>query len=228
MKVTNNQNNFNGTTNFNGPVQFVGGDIINESTDSKQDKVKYTPEPKWRSPFTLAVLSWISVIIGIFGLFPIGKILANELSFFKGNMQTVEQFPVQTYLMISIIFVLLFVLFFRLRRIAKKQIRVPLILNYAISGYDRRITLEKIHVDKCHTKINHNRFMRITLEKIHVDKCPQCGGKMKYYNKPVEWREIVRTDGSVKYEVTKKVPVLECRRNPKHCYEVDPAEDRVK
>ena len=51
---------------------------------------------------------------------------------------------------------------------------------------------------------------------------------MKYYNKPVEWREIVRTDGSVKYEVTKKVPVLECRRNPKHCYEVDPAEDRVK
>ncbi len=44
MKVTNNQNNFNGTTNFNGPVQFVGGDIINESTDSKQDKVKYTPE----------------------------------------------------------------------------------------------------------------------------------------------------------------------------------------
>lgn len=206
MKVTNNQNNFNGTTNFNGPVQFVGGDIINESTDSKQDKVKYTPEPKWRSPFTLAVLSWISVIIGIFGLFPIGKILANELSFFKGNMQTVEKFPVQTYLMISIIFVLLFVLFFRLRRIAKKQIRVPLILNYAISGYDRRITLEKIH----------------------VDKCPQCGGKMKYYNKPVEWREIVRTDGSVKYEVTKKVSVLECRRNPKHCYEVDPAEDRVK
>ena len=168
--------------------------------------MKYTPEPKWRSPFTLAVLSWISVIIGIFGLFPIGKILANELNFFKGNMQTVEKFPVQTYLMISIIFVLLFVLFFRLRRIAKKQIRVPLILNYAISGYDRRITLKKIH----------------------VDKCPQCGGKMKYYNKPVEWREIVRTDGSVKYEVTKKVPVLECRRNPKHCYEVDPAEDRVK
>ena len=27
MKVTNNQNNFNGTTNFNGPVQFVGGDM---------------------------------------------------------------------------------------------------------------------------------------------------------------------------------------------------------
>ncbi len=206
MKVTNNQNNFNGPTNFNGPVQFAGGDIINETSASKKDEAKYTPEPKWRSPFTLAVLSWISVIIGILGLFPFGKILANALCLFKGNVQTVLDFPVQTYSVIFIIFALLFVLFFSLRRIAKKQIRVPLILNYAISGYGRRITLEKIH----------------------IDKCPQCGGKMKYYNKPVKWREIVRADGSIKREVIKKVPALECRRNEKHWYEVDPAEDKVK
>ena len=202
MKVNNNQNNFNGSTNFNGPVQLAGGDIINEISASKQDEAKYTPEPKWRSPFTLAVLSWISVIIGILGLFPVGKILANVLSLFKGNVQAVLDFPVQTY---SVIFVV-FILFFSLRRIAKKQIRVPLILNYAINGYGRRITLEKIH----------------------IDKCPQCGGEMKYYNKPVEWREIVRADGSIKCEVTKKVPALECRRNAKHWYEVDPAEDEVK
>lgn len=206
MKVNNNQNNFNGSTNFNGPVQLAGGDIINEISASKQDEAKYTPEPKWRSPFTLAVLSWISVIIGILGLFPVGKILANVLSLFKGNVQAVLDFPVQTYSVIFVIFALLFILFFSLRRIAKKQIRVPLILNYAINGYGRRITLEKIH----------------------IDKCPQCGGEMKYYNKPVEWREIVRVDGSIKCEVTKKVPALECRRNAKHWYEVDPAEDEVK
>lgn len=206
MKVNNNQNNFNGSTNFNGPVQLAGGDIINEISASKQDEAKYTPEPKWRSPFTLAVLSWISVIIGILGLFPVGKILANVLSLFKGNVQAVLDFPVQTYSVIFVIFALLFILFFSLRRIAKKQIRVPLILNYAINGYGRRITLEKIH----------------------IDKCPQCGGEMKYYNKPVEWREIVRADGSIKCEVTKKVPALECRRNAKHWYEVDPAEDEVK
>ena len=206
MKVNNNQNNFNRSTNFNGPVQLAGGDIINEISASKQDEAKYTPEPKWRSPFTLAVLSWISVIIGILGLFPVGKILANVLSLFKGNVQAVLDFPVQTYSVIFVIFALLFILFFSLRRIAKKQIRVPLILNYAINGYGRRITLEKIH----------------------IDKCPQCGGEMKYYNKPVEWREIVRADGSIKCEVTKKVPALECRRNAKHWYEVDPAEDEVK
>ena len=206
MKVNNNQNNFNGSTNFNGPVQLAGGDIINEISASKQDEAKYTPEPKWRSPFTLAVLSWISVIIGILGLFPVGKILANVLSLFKGNVQAVLDFPVQTYSVIFVIFALLFILFFSLRRIAKKQIRVPLILNYAINGYGTRNTLEKIH----------------------IDKCPQCGGEMKYYNKPVEWREIVRADGSIKCEVTKKVPALECRRNAKHWYEVDPAEDEVK
>lgn len=205
MKVTNNQNNFNGTTNFNGPVHFAGGDIINETSASKQDEAKYTPEPKWRSPFTLAALSWISVIIGMLGLFPVGKILTNALSLLKGNVQTVLDFPVQTYFVIFIIFALLFMLFFSLRRIAKKQIRVPLILNYAISGYGRRITLEKIH----------------------IDECPRCGGKMKYYNKPVEVDNYY-SDGKIKREVTKRIPVLECKRNSEHWYKVDPAEDKVK
>lgn len=66
------------------------------------------------------------------------------------------------------------------------------------------------------------------IEKIHIEGCPQCGGKMKYYNKPVEWREILRSDGSTKREVTKRIPVLECKRNAEHWYAVDPAEDRVK
>ena len=51
---------------------------------------------------------------------------------------------------------------------------------------------------------------------------------MRYYNKPVEWKEVLRSDGSVKNEVTKRVPALECKRNSKHWYEVDPAEDKVK
>lgn len=208
MKVTNNKNNFNGTTTINGPVQFAERDIINiiPASKPKQDEAKYTPEPKWRSPFTLALLSWISVIIGILGVFPAGKILANILNLFKGNKQTVLDFPMQTYLVILTIFTLLYILFFSLRKIAKKQIRVPLILNYAISGYGRRITLEKIH----------------------IDKCPRCGGKMKYYNKPVEWIDNYYGAGRTKREITKRIPVLECKRNSEHYYEVDPAEDRVK
>ena len=206
MKDTNNQNNFNGTTNFNGPVQFAGGDIINETSIPKQVEPMYTPEPKWRSPFTLAVLSWISVIVGILSLIPIGKIVVNALNLLKGNLQVVSDFPIQTYSIAFIILVFLFILFFSLRRIVKKQIRVPLVLNYALSGHDGHLTLEKIH----------------------IDKCPKCGGKMKYYNKPVEWIDKYYSDGRTKREITKRIPVIECTRNSEHCYKVDPAEDEAK
>lgn len=205
-KGNNNQNNFTGTTNFNGTAQFAVGDIINEGSVPHQEIAKYTPEPIWRSPFTLAILSWISVIIGILGLIPVSKILQNALSVLKGNLQAVSDFPVQAYSIIFVILSFLFILFFSLRRIAKKQIRVPLILNYAISGYERRLTLEKIH----------------------IAECPKCGGKMKYYNKPVEWIDKHYSDGRTKREVTKRIPVLECKRNHEHCYVVDPAEDKVK
>lgn len=202
-----NENNFNGTMNFNGPTQIATGDIINNNnSDSFTTKATYVPEARWRSPFTLAVLSWISVIIGMLGLFPVGKILANASSLLKGNMQATLDFPIRAYFVIFIIFAFLFILFFSLRRIAKKQIRVPLILNYAISGYGGRIILEKIH----------------------IDKCPICGGQMKYYNKPVEYREVLSSNGRIKREVTRKIPALECKRNSEHWYEVDPAEDKVK
>lgn len=57
------------------------------------------------------------------------------------------------------------------------------------------------------------------MEKIHIAKCPICGGKMKYYNKPVEWREVMHSDGSIKREVIRKIPALECKRNHEHFLE---------
>lgn len=205
-KENNNQNNFNGITNFNGPAQVAGGDIIyNISGDSRQE-AKYTPEPLWRSPFTLAVLSRISGVIGILGVFPISNIVKNALSFFSGSFQLKSAFEIQFYLIIFTILTLLFILFFSLRRITKNQTRHPLLFNYAISGYGGRLILEKIR----------------------IGKCPQCGGRMNYYNKPVAWVDKYYSDGKKKREVTKKIPVLECKRNVEHCYKIDPAEDKVK
>ena len=99
----------------------------------------------------------------------------------------------------------IFVIAMSLRSIAKNQTRHPLFKNYAISGFGKKITLEKIR----------------------AKKCPQCGGEMIYYNKPVEWEPKVDSDGKVKQVVSKRVPALECKRNPKHWYEVDPAEERL-
>lgn len=205
-KENSNQNNFNGQTTLNGLMQNAGRDIINLVPNVFYQEAKYTPEPIWRSPFTLAILSWISVIIGILGVFPIGKIIINFINVFSGSFPVLSDFRTLLYLMIFCLLVLLFSLFFGLRSITKRQIRRPLFSNYAISGYGGRITIEKIH----------------------IGKCPICGGKMRYYNKPAEFREVVRSDGSIKEEITKRVPALECKRNSKHWCEVDPAEDKVK
>lgn len=195
MKKINNQNNFNGRINFNGPVQFSDKGIMNNNDNCNLRKPSYRSEPKWRSPFTLAILTWVSTIIGLSGLIPLKQIFESPLSIFKGNRQVISISHMQVDMIIFIIWAVLFILFIDLRRIAKKQIRIPLISNYAISGLGKRITIEKIH----------------------IDKCPQCGGRMKYYQKTVKC-----SDESYNGE---KIPVLECMRNNKHYYEVDPTED---
>ncbi|MEK4426099.1 hypothetical protein [Solibacillus sp. FSL K6-1523] len=200
----NNKNNFNGKTNFNGPTQIVAGNVINNVDNTYKEKVNYNPVPVWRSPITMAMLSWLSVAIGILGVFPIGKILKGGVDFFKSQDLT-SPLKIQSYIIMFMFLIFLFVIFVSLRRIVKNQTRHPLLFNFAISGYDRRLTLEKIH----------------------IDKCPKCGGKMKYYNKPAEWVTRHFNDGRTKREVTKRVPVIECKRNETHSYRVDPAEDKI-
>ena len=78
------QNNFNGNVNFTGKTQIAAGDIINNISEEKQKTANYDPEPKWRSPFTLAVLTWISTIIAIVGIFPFAKIVKSIVCFFRG------------------------------------------------------------------------------------------------------------------------------------------------
>lgn len=49
---------------------------------------------------------------------------------------------------------------------------------------------------------------------------------MKYYARPAEWITHQDQNGNIKKEVTKRISVLECTRNPDHCFPVDPAEKR--
>jgi hypothetical protein len=90
-----------------------------------------------------------------------------------------------------------------LRRLAKHQLRVPLLWGLALSGVGRRITLEKIRAN-----------------------CPKCVGKMRYNKRATEWIGRVDANVSERRKVTKREPCLECKRNPEHCFWVDPAEYR--
>ena len=215
-----NVNNVSGNI-FNGPTNIVAGN--NYSKKAEEDKVAlYTPEPVWRSPITMAILSWTGFIISLIGLFPLYKIVeplinlitkesikANLNNSIKANLNNSIKADSNNSIIYFIIFSVILILFglvMFLRSITKKETRHPLFFNYAINGLGRKITVEKIH----------------------IDKCPICGGTMKYFNKAVEWRNIPYSDGKIKREVTKKMPALQCKRNSDHCWKVDPAADKLK
>lgn len=197
-----NINNVSGNI-FNGPTNIMAGN--NYSKEAEEDKVaSYTPEPIWRSPITIAMLSWAGFIIPLIGLFPMYKMFEPVINLITNKSIKVDLNNI--YVIISAVIFILFVLVFCLRSITKKETRHPLFFNYAISGLGRKITIEKIH----------------------IDKCPICGGTMKYFNRAVEWRNTTYSDGKTKREVTKKVPALQCKRNSDHWCEVDPAADKLK
>ena len=189
---------------FNGPTNIVAGN--NYSKEAEEDKVaSYTPEPVWRSPITMAMLSWVGFIISLIGLFPTYKMFEPVINLITNKSVKVD-LNNNIYAIIFTVIFILFVLVLCLRSITKKETRYPLFFNYAISGFGRKITIEKIY----------------------IDKCPKCGGTMKYFNKAVKWRNITYSDGRTKREVIKKVPALQCKRNSDHWYEVDPAADKLK
>lgn len=198
-----NINNFSGNV-FNGPTNIVTGN--NKFSEHEEDRIaKYIPDPVWRSPITMALLSWMGFFISLIGVFPMYKTFEPVI-----NLLTNKSNQVNTnnniYAVIFAVTMLVLVLIFWLRSITKKETRHPLFFNYAISGLGRKITIEKIH----------------------IEKCPICGGKMKYFNKPVEWIDVLNSDGKIKREVIKRVAALQCKRNSEHWYEVDPAADKLK
>ncbi len=214
------KNDFNGA-NFNGSTQIgeqrttIQGDqynvnqynnYANNQLDNEKTKV-YTVEPKWRSPFTMGVLTWISVFLGIAGIIPLGALISNILNTFNSPIQINNNEWYNLILFVLFLLCLFICLIaIKLREITSKQIRLPLFHNYAING----------------------KGYILTLEKIKPNLCPFCGGRMKYYNKPTKWIDFRYPNGKLKKrKVTERTPAVECIRNENHCYEIDPAEDKV-
>ena len=198
-----NINNVSGNV-FNGPTNIIAGN--NYSPKDEENKVaSYISEPVWRSPITMGILTWIGFILALIDFFPMYKIVEPVINLITNKSIKVDSNNI-IYGIVFLVIMLFLVLIVWLRSITKKETRYPLFFNYAISGLGRKITIEKIH----------------------IDKCPICGGRMKYFNKAVEWINTPYSDGTTKREVTKRVPALQCERNSNHWYEVDPASDKLK
>ncbi len=190
---------------FNGPTNIVSGNNIDFNGSSSGKTATYTPEPVWRSPITMAILSWMGIFISLIGIFPFYKVFEPLINLFINKNIQININNYNIYWGILAIVTILLAIIAWLRDITKRETRHPLFFNYAISGLGRKITIEKIH----------------------IEKCPRCGGEMKYFNKPIEWSEAPNSDGKIKREVTKRVSAIQCKRNSDHWYEVDPAADRV-
>ena len=201
--INSNVNNVSGNV-FNGPTNIIAARNFSSQGPKLEKAATYMPEPIWRSPITMALLTWIGFILSLIEIIPFYKIVEPLIILLtEKRIETNENHYL--YVVFFVIVMFLLILIFRLRTITKKETRQPLFFNYAISGIDGKITIEKIH----------------------INNCPKCGGKMKYYNKPVEWVDRHYSNGRTIREIKKRTPVLQCRRNPEHCYKVDPAEDKI-
>lgn len=198
-----NNNSFNGGNNV-GSGNSAGRDqTIIIHPESEQPVAEYSVEPIWRSPITMAVLSWIGFFTSIGSLLPLYKFFEPIINWatnsFDGNVPNAQNN--QIYLFIFLGLFIFSTIIFSLRKITKNQTRYPLKFNYAISGINKRLSIEKLH----------------------IDPCPECGGKLKYYNMPYEWDDIYENGKFKGRKVTKKKPALECTRNNEHWWYVDPA-----
>ena len=193
-----------GGGDVHGGLYQAGRDVVVNPPPADPPSASYEAVPQWRSPFTQSVLSWIGLIVGLLGLLPLSKLVQPAIDLL-GSSQNERPSATASIVWVGVFgfLVLVLALVLRLRRITKSQLRSPLVLGWALNGAGRRITLEKIL----------------------AGRCPKCGGKMRYLNRATEWIDHREPNGRKWREVTARVPALECGRNPKHWFEVDPAED---
>lgn len=101
---------------------MIGSVVINSPHEGLvEEPATYKPEPLWRSPFTLAVLSWISVIIGVLGIVPIGNIIESALALFNDSFQRKTTEELKLWIWLFLIVMILLVIFITLRGIAKSK-----------------------------------------------------------------------------------------------------------
>lgn len=205
-----NKDSFNGGTNI-GVGNTAGGDIFAAGRDiyiQKKDEkpvAEYEAKVIWKTPLTKSVLSFSGILSSVASAFTIFKGIEPLINWFRNSNTGQFKGINENFLFIFLGIFLLTIIIFYLRSITSKETRQPLMFNYALSGIGNRLSVEKVE----------------------VAACPICNGKMKYYNKSIAWDREIAPNGKEKLIVTERVPALECKRNSKHWFEVDPAEDKI-
>ena len=191
------QNSQNVTTgdNLSGNIIQAGRDVHFMNHTAEEETAVYEQKWSWKSPLTLAALSWISVSLGVLSLVSGWQGISSVFSIFKSG--ELNRSPSYSWLVAFAIVAILLVLSLELRRIAKLRTQHFSAWSFlpSITGWGGKIGLAKLQ-----------------------GKCPKCDGDLRFYNKPTEW---VTEYPSGRTKVTKRIAAAECSRNPDHWWTVD-------
>lgn len=186
-------------------VSTGGGDIFGGVYQAARDIhvggappgpiAQYEPKWSWRSPLTLALLTWISVVLGVLGVIAGWQGLAPLFASVNDGFPVVSPKPL--WVIALLIVVLLFALSMWLRSVAKNQTQhfSPLSWLPALTGWGGRIGLARLK-----------------------GTCPICGGRFRFYDKPTNWIDNLETGHR---KVTERRMAAECIKNTDHSWSID-------
>lgn len=160
---------------------------------------EYEVKWSWRSPLTLAALTWFSVILGVLSLgsgYKAFEPLVSALLSGGGIANAPDMQPLWIYILFGLL--LLFVVAMVLRRTASNETQhlSRFSLLPAITGWGRRIGFARLK-----------------------GKCT-CGGRLRFYSKPVAYSPPDPQTG--KQRVAEREMTAECVRDPNnHAWRVE-------
>jgi len=182
-----------GGGDIHGGIYQAAGDIFVGGAPS-QSGAQYEPKWSWRSPLTLALLTWVSVALGVLGVLAGWQGFSPLFSAIGGGLPPEPASP--GWMIAFFVVALLFVIVLALRGVAKHRTQhfSPLPWLPTLTGWGGRIGLARLQ-----------------------GECPIDGGKLRFYDKPSKW--IDYTDGRRK--VTERRMAAECVKNADHWWPVD-------
>lgn len=175
---------------------LVAGRDIHYNSVPQEPVVEYKASWSWKSPVTMATLTWLSVVLGVVGVIAGWQGLQPIFSLLRGSLGT--DGPPSIWLLAVFFAVLCGVMIaLGLRRIVKHgaQWFPPVSWLPVVTGWGGHVGLARLD-----------------------GVCPRCGGRLRFYDKPTRWIDYPETG---RRNVTERTMAAECTRNSGHWWSVD-------
>ncbi|ORB59655.1 hypothetical protein BST43_06565 [Mycobacteroides saopaulense] len=177
----------------------AGGDIHYNSVP-QEPVAEYKAAWSWKSPVTMATLTWLSTVLGVLGVIAGWQGLKPFFSLLSGSLiaegpPSVWPIAVFAALLCGVLAAL------GLRRVVKHRTQwfPPVSWLPVVTGWGGHLGLARLE-----------------------GTCPRCGGKLRFYDKPTGWRNNPETG---RREVAERTMAAECTRNSAHWWSVDKTDD---